>query len=93
MKAFKSLLDPSWDHLGSFWGRSWEHKSLNFIGFSGSREHRVFEEDKAWKCILDGSWVDFDAKRGPKRLPNRTQDGVKMRSKNDQKIRSVFDRS
>ena len=28
MKAFKSLLDPSWARLGRFGGRSWGKKSL-----------------------------------------------------------------
>ena len=50
----------------------------------------MFEEDKAWKGILDGTWVDFDAKKVPQRLPNRAQNRAKMLSKNDQKIRSIF---
>ena len=61
--------------------------------FKGFRENHVFEEDKAWKGILDGTWVDFDAKKAPKRLPDRTQNGAKMALNNDQKIRSVLDRS
>jgi len=42
----------------------------------------VFEEDKAWKRILDGSWVEFDAQKGPNRCPHRTQNGIKTRSQN-----------
>ena len=57
---------------------------LVFIGF---RENHVFEEDKAWKGILDGTWVDFDANKDPKRLPNRSPNGAKMASKNDLKTR------
>ena len=62
------------------------------MDFKGFRENHVFEEDRAWKGILDGTWVDFDAKKGPKRLPNRTQNGAKMGSKNVQKIISVLER-
>ena len=34
--------------------------------FKGFRENRVFEEDAAWKAILDGTWVDLGAQKGPK---------------------------
>ena len=61
--------------------------------FTGFREHDVFEEDKACKGILDGIWADLGVKKGPTWLPNRIQNGAKMISKNDQKIRSVLDRS
>ena len=37
--------------------------------------NRVYEEDEAWKSILGGTWVDFDAKKACKRLPKRTQNG------------------
>ena len=81
----------------SVWGRFRTHLglknheiSLVFISF---RENHIFEEDKAWKGILDGTWVDFDAKKGPKRVPNGTQHGAKMVLKNDQIIRSIWDRS
>ena len=92
----KSLLGPSWTGLGPVLGRfgvdlGVKNHQISLV-VQGFREHRVFEEDKAWKCILDGSWVDFDAKRGPKRLPNRTQNGAKMGWKNDHKIRSILDR-
>ena len=85
-----SVLGSSWAVSGSIFGS----KIIEFRWFyKGSVKNRVFEEDKAWKCILDGSWVDFDAKRGPKRLPNRTQNGAEMGSKKRSKIISVFDRS
>ena len=40
---------------------------------------------------MDATWVDFDAKKGPQRLPNWVEHGAEMASKNDQEIRSVFD--
>ena len=53
----------------------------------------MFEEDNAWKAILDGTWADFDAKE----VPNGSQLGfqieLNMASKNNPKIRSVLDRS
>ena len=80
------VLGPSWVVLGSILGS----KIIKFHRFlQGFREHRVFDEDNAWKCILDGSWVDFDTKKSQKGF----QIGAKMASKNDQNIRSVFDRS
>ena len=45
-------------------------------------------EKASWK-ELGLIWVP---KKGPKRFPNRSTNGAKMASKNDQKIRSVFDR-
>ena len=77
-----SVLGPSWVVLGSILGSQIIKFHLFLQGF---REHRVFDEDNAWKCILDGSWVDFDAKRGPKRLPNRPKwvpKRIQNRSKN-----------
>ena len=32
-EAFKTVLEPSWACLWSFWGRSWGQKSSTFIGF------------------------------------------------------------
>ena len=93
----RSQLGPSWTGLGSVLGRfgvdlGVKNHQISLV-LQGFRENRVFEKDEAWKCILDGSWVDFDAKKGPKRLPNGTKNRSKMGLKNDQKIRSVFDRS
>ena len=56
------MLELSWACLGSVWGRSW------------GREHCIFEEDNAWKGILDGIWADVDAKE----LKKGSQIGVKM---------------
>ena len=53
----------------------------------------MFEEDKAWKGILDGSWIDFDDTSGPKRVPNRIQNRADIAPKNDQQVRSILDRS
>ena len=38
----------------------------------------LLKKIKASKCILDRSWLDFDAKRGPK----WNQNGIEKRSKN-----------
>ena len=47
-------------------GRFWVDLGVNIYEFAfvlyQFGEHRVFEEDKAWKGILDGSWVDFETK-------------------------------
>ena len=66
-------MGPSWSGLGSVLGRFRTHLGLknhkDSIVFKWFRENHVFEEDKAWKGILDGIWVDFDAKKDLKRLP------------------------
>ena len=68
------------DPLGSVLGLSWvvwgvdlgvKNHQISLV-LQGFRENSVFEKDEAWKCILDGSWVNFDAKQGPKRIPNRS---------------------
>ena len=51
------------------------------------------EEDRVEKGILSGTWADLGAKKAPTWVPNRSRNGAKMGSKNDQNIRSVFDRS
>ena len=85
-----SVLGPSW----AVWELILGTKIMNIHGlYNGFVNIVFFEEDIASKCILDRSWVDFDAKRGPKRLPNRTQNGAKVASKICQRIKSVFDRS
>ena len=90
LEPLGSVLSLSWVVWGSFLSL----KILKNHWFSlGFHENHVFEEDKAWKGILDGTWADFDAKKGPKRLPNRTQNGAKMASKINQQIRSISDRS
>ena len=90
-------MEPSWTRLGSVLGRFWVDLGVknieNPLVLEGFRENHVFEEDKAWKGILDEIWVDFDAKEGPKRLPNGTKNRSKMGWKIDPKIRSASDRS
>ena len=74
-------LGPVLSRLGVDLGvKNGEH-SLVFAGF---RENHVFEEDKAWKCILDGTWVDFGAKKDARLVPDRSQNGANMVSTNDQ---------
>jgi len=65
----------------------------NPLVFKGFRENHVFEEDEAWKAILDGTWVDLGAQKAPKWLPKWSQNRSKTDLENDQKIRSIFDRS
>ena len=82
----RSQLGPSWTGLGSVLGRfgvdlGVKNHQISLV-LQGFRENSVFEKDEAWKCILDGSWADFDAKKGPKRLPN----WIKHRSKIDEKV-------
>ena len=52
-----------------------------------------FKIELFFASILNATWVDFDVKKGPKRLPNRIQNGAKIASKVDQQIRLVSDRS
>ena len=85
-----SVLGLSW----VVWGSIWESKILKIQWFlQVFVKIMFFEEVKAWKGILDGTWVDFDTKEGTKRLPNRTQNEFKMGLKNDKEIRSLLDRS
>ena len=42
--------------------------------------------------LKKATWTELGPILMPKRLPNRSQNGAKMASKNNQKIRSVFDR-
>ena len=90
----RRLSRPFWSRLGPVLGRfgvdlGVKNNEISKV-LQRFREHRVFEENKTWKCILDRSWVDFGAKRGPKRLPNRTPDGANMVSKNDNKNKIGF---
>jgi hypothetical protein len=93
----KRLSRSSWIRLGPVLGRFGVDlgvkNSENPLVFKGFRENHVFEEDKAWKAILDGTWVELDAQKGPKWVPNRSQNGSNIASKNYEKIRSVSDRS
>ena len=94
MKAFKSLLDPSWDRLGPFGGRSSGQKSLKINGFYKVSVNIVFLK----KMRLGGaSWTELGSILMPKRLPKGSQIGVKMEPrwhrKMVKKTRSNFDRS
>jgi hypothetical protein len=82
MKAFKSLLDPSWDRLGPFWGRSSGQKSLNFIGF-----YKVSVKIVFLKKIRLGSasWTDLGSILTPKGVPKGSQIGAQMEPKWDRK--------
>ena len=80
----------SWGGLGSILGRLGfrlgGQKSPETVCYKRFRENYVFEEDKAEKGNLDGTWADFDAKKDPKRLPNRSQkwcqNAIEQRSNN-----------
>ena len=82
----RRLSRASWIRLGPVLGRlrvdlgvkNSENTSV-FIDFC---ENHVFEEDKAWKGILDGTWVDFSVKKAPKSVPKRIKNGIENQSKN-----------
>lgn len=89
-EGFQEPPGPSWVRLGSILGRFWvdlgvkNDKVYEFL--QSFPENRVFEEDKAQRGILDGTWVDFDAKQGskkaPKSSPNWIQHFIEKRSTN-----------
>ena len=92
--AFKTLLEPSWACLWVILGSILGSKiiKIHFV-LEMFRENDIFEEDNAWKCILGRTWVGLVAKKDPKWFPDWTQNGAKLASKNNRKVRSVWDRS
>ena len=87
---FKSVLEPSWADLGSFWAPSWGQKNHFRIGKRSTGAKSTFLtkigfRNASWS-ELGPSWAPRWPKMTPKREPRRPQIGQKSMSKNDPKF-------
>ena len=87
---FKSVLEPSWADLGSFWAPSWGQKNHFRIGKRSTGAKSTFLtkigfRNASWS-ELGPTWTPRGPKMTPKREPRRPQIDQKSMPKNDQKF-------
>ena len=86
---FKSVLEPSWADLGSFWAPSWGQKNHFRIGKRSTGAKSTFLtkigfRNASWSELGPSwapRWPKMTPQEGAKTAPNRPKIGAKKRSK------------